>query len=528
VNAVTEPTTCGTCLVWRLLRFLQAASPVVRLPIQRVPGQAALLSLGVFTLANTFTSSPETGELDQWTISVRDVGVFTVLGAYKPSGEPIVTWPGATLELDRLQDAATAPPAVPSLAVRARLTQLSVAITSDQLTFVANAALDIVELVTRLQRLLAAPLQAQRRPSSAGPDAAKAPANDAASNAVALATLLAVVAPASHLAGADAAAIGAATNIAVEGRDEVLVTLDLDGVVVSLLRAPLPSTGARTASLQPLPELLGAGYVPPEWTPLTALAVGRVRASVRLLATAAVELAASVEHVTLADTRPTFDWVDPTRKTAIPAGLRDLLRLGRYARTRARRRAPEGEKTLTHISCHCVLWEKRCASSVPTDGGPEAASPVALKVKPVPPGIAVSLKRSSDGVMQVELDVGVVRMTLLVDVILALHYFVVPTLEEAAVTYGAMVSALQRATVLQAAIGTSDAQADRDTGADAGETHRASREQVLARAAEAAARHAMAARAAGALTLNVTVGGIEVDLIRDFHSVSSLGNQNVT
>jgi len=325
-----------------VLRRLQAASPVVRLPIQRVPGQAALLSLGVFTLANTFTSSPETGELDRWTIAVRDVGVFTVLGAYKPGGEPIVTWPGATLELDRLQDAATAPPAVPSLAVRARLTQLAVAITSDQLTFVANAALDIVELVTRLQRLLAAPLQAQRGPSRAGPGAAKAPASDPAGNAAALAALLAVVAPASHLAGADAATAGAAAGGDAEGRDEVHVALDLDGVVVSLLRAPLPSVGARTASLQPPPELLGAGYVPPEWTPLTALAVGRVRASVRLLATAAVELTANVEHVTLADTRPTFDWVDATRKTAIPAGLRDLLRLGRYVSARACGRARQG------------------------------------------------------------------------------------------------------------------------------------------------------------------------------------------
>ena len=158
------------------------------------------------------------------------------------------------------------------------------------------------------------------------------------------------------------------------------------------------------------------------------------------------------------------------------------------------------------------------------DAVPEAAPPVALKVKPVPPGIAVSFKRSSDGVMQVDLDVGVVRATLLVDVILALHYFVVPTLEQAAVAYGAMVGAQQRTTALQAAIGASDAQADRDSVVGAGETRRASREQVLARAAEAAARHAMAARAAGVLTLNVTVGGIEVDLIRDFHSVPSLGS----
>ena len=372
-------------------------------PMQRVPGQALLVSLGVLSLSNVFTPlDGGVGIVDRWTIRLRGLTLRTVLVPGDASGGvPVIPSAGASVELDRLEDSEGVAVAVPALAVRAQMDELQVAFTSDQYIFFVNLGLDVLALRDRLLALLDAAkarAEALRRRSGAAPRLGSA--GSATKGRSSLAFLFAVAAPASSPTGAkaqaerrrsrpaldqvggggstgsargsDAAVPVAATAVAppaadtpaeapTEARPKLSLDVVVAGIVVSLLRRPIPSRDAAPNLLVVPKDEAGA-----QWQPLAAVRIGSITAAASVDAVNTMHLHGTLTTLALVDQRPTFDWLDPTREAAIPSKVRDLVRFGKYvvlheqtsirtrtnAHERARTRTNAHERTRTHTNAH--------------------------------------------------------------------------------------------------------------------------------------------------------------------------------
>jgi hypothetical protein len=317
---------------------------VVVLPLRRVPGQALVVSLGVLSLSNVFVplarddaadpaDVPEAAAataswIDRWTIGLRGLSVRTVLvPGDRTAGDAVVPDGTLALQLERLEgsDTAHVPATVPFLAVRARVEALALRLTSDQYIFFVNGALDALELVRRLKRLLAS-LAARKRTGLAGGGSSSGSSGDAVTgkDRAALAALLEAVAPpaASHAAGS-------APEVARPARRKVAVDADVAGLSVALLRQALPSQGELVDLLAPPWTEAEAAARNAGWQPLMQVAVGAVRATVAVGADDGLEVHSTLSSVVVSDQRSMYDWLDGKQGVPVPATLRDLVRIGR-------------------------------------------------------------------------------------------------------------------------------------------------------------------------------------------------------
>ena len=123
------------------------------------------------------------------------------------------------------------------------------------------------------------------------------------------------------------------------------------------------------------------------------------------------------------------------------------------------------------------------------------------------------MRQGKDKIVQVELTVGKIAVMLIADVFLAVHYYVVPTLERGMAAYASTVAEKDRLAAFQAASAKAAVAADGRPRPDTAVVP--SKDAVVQAAVEAAERHAAHVMAAVAVTLNVTVGDLEVALARD-------------